>query len=122
MEVVLDFIVKYWKYILFACFGLIEIILLIVSLCKKKVVLKTDLFARMFSALPGWIIEAEKTGEVGTDKLVQVLRKCLDFLHDETGLSVNSLYRLYGLQIMLQIEDILSTPQKKEVNDEKENK
>lgn len=118
MEVVLDFLRQYWKYILVACCFVVEMTLTIISLCKKKIKVADEL-STVLLQLPQFINDAESTGLAGEEKLALVFRKCLEFLELSTGLSVSALAAKYGDYIVAAIENILSTPKKKEVVYEK---
>lgn len=120
MENILDFIVNNWKVLVFACCFLVEIILIIISLFKKRVKVADDISSVLLQ-LPQFINDAESSGLSGSDKLALVFRKCLELLEISSGLSVSTLMAKYGDLILDSIEAILSTPKKKEVHYEKEN-
>jgi len=108
------------NFLLSHLFELVYIVLtlccLIVGICKKSKVVSVDtIFEQLLVRLPTMIRTAEKTGLSGIEKKNIVLLNSISWLSDMTGLSNLQVKEQYGSRIDSSIEEILSTPEKKEV-------
>lgn len=111
MKEVLDFIVQYWQYISVGVVLIINILIFIIK--KRPVMVQESLKQVLLSLLPGFIAGAEEAighGN-GSTKLALVLNACDDWLQNNGFSLTPELKKFIGLSI----ENILSTPQKKEV-------
>ena len=107
-------------FLLAHCFELLYIIIslvsLIVVLVKRVKVESVDtIFEQLLVRLPRMIIGAEKTGLSGSEKKDIVINVALDWLVSLTGQSRVDVSTLYLKRIEDAIEEILSTPIKKEI-------
>lgn len=91
---------------------IINIILLIVMICKKKVKV-VDVMTTVLSVLPTYIREAESNGGTGEEKFIYVANNAIDLLVELTGSGRTNVIKKYGVVIRNNIENILETPQKK---------
>lgn len=103
----------------------IEIILIFISLIVFLIRIfktgKSDYLSALLVLLPGYIKEAEGKYSSGSDKLYYVMTKVYSYLN---SLNIkNSEKEKLAVQCVSYIEDVLSTPQKKEVkkDESKEN-
>lgn len=106
---------------------MIEIILAVISLVvvilkKTKILLNDTPFEKLLSRLPDIISKAEFVSKDGKVKKSYVLSVCSAYLADLTGKSVVEISGMYSDRISLAIEEILKTPQKKEVKMDEEKK
>lgn len=106
------FIVDNWQWIVTA---VLSIIIFILQLCKKRPVVKSldqycDSIIHQF--LPGLIVAAEKSGEVGDHKKKYVIERCMQMLTLLIKLDDNSKGIAESI-FSKSIEAILSTPRKK---------
>ena len=114
----IDFLLKYWRIILEACFLIVSFILFMVR--KKPIKLTDSIKTQVISFLPKVIKYCENWNKQlasdsklsGLEKLTMALSMVNTFLIDECGLSESEL-PLYHDFIVNSIEEILSTPQKK---------
>ena len=110
-QVIYDFLIQNWLTILSI---ILSLVYLIVFLTKKKV--KETEYCSVLLLLPGWIIEAEKCGLSGSEKLTYVFSKAIQELVRLTGKDSKVVMEKYGDSIIQDVEAILSTPQKKDAN------
>ena len=109
---IIEFLLKYWQYIVYC---LAYLILLIISLIRKKVNVKVDdIFSTVLMVLPNYIKEAENKFTAGPEKFSYVFNRCVDLLLLLTGDSKEDIIAKYTHKIHISIENILSTPEKKE--------
>lgn len=117
MQQILDFIKDYGSIIISIVGFLISAIIVIISFIKNKGdinKMKDDKYLVMvLDMLPSVIKQAEIAFTNGTDKYTYVMTYCLDFL-TSLGLSKDEAKAKYSLIIDKKLEEILSTPQKKE--------
>lgn len=106
-----------WKFICDHSHAIIELVLLIcvffVTLLKKKVKVD-DVFKSVLMVLPNLISLAESKYENGSEKYSFVFNKCVEMLMSLTHWSSEKVIEKYTADINSSIENILSTPQKKE--------
>lgn len=114
---IFDFLRQYWKIILEAVLVLISFIILIIRIKNKKVDMKPFLLD-VVEWLPTFINSAEDSGLSGSEKYSAVLEAALKRLSTLTNLPLDEIAR-YASYFDDIIEEILSTPQKKEVSNEK---
>jgi len=91
----------------------VNLVLLIIMIAKKKVKV-VDVLTTVFTALPGFIRDAELHGGTGEEKFVYAMNLAIDLVTSLTGQNRSECIRSYGVQIEHQLESILATPQKKE--------
>lgn len=109
IEVIFNFIVENWKVILFLILLLIDVIIDFIRGSKMQ----TSVLLALVTKLPEFILEAEKTGASGTVKYTKVFGLAVDYLASLTGLSTSKVCAKYSKFIDGEIENILSTPEKK---------
>lgn len=112
MEQIFTWCLNHWQLLLQL---VISIVTFVILLFQKKVKVE-DAMAGLLISLPDYIKDAEKSGATGTQKFVIVFQKCLTYLSFATGDSLDVVSACYATQINEAIENILSTPQKKEVS------
>lgn len=109
----LDFLSKYYELI-------INIVLLIsviiITLCKKKVKINNILF-KLLEQLPGYINKAEQLYDKGELKFSHVFNCAVRYLVSITDLTAQEVIAKYSGVINDAIENILTTPQKKQKGD-----
>lgn len=97
--------------------AIIELVLLIcvlfVTLFRKKVKVH-DTFEIVLLTLPDFINEAESLNLSGSDKFAFVFNKCVGLIQDLTHKKGSEVLDEYSSLINEAIENILTTPQKKE--------
>lgn len=108
-----EFITQNWYYIALIVIAICNMFLLIFK--KGKISLVDSIFERLLVRLPSLIRKAEELGVSGENKKIFVLSAAYSFLADMTGKKQEELVASYGKQIDSAIEDILATPEKKEV-------
>lgn len=91
----------------------LTIVVLLVTLFKKKVKV-FDYFQSVLMVLPEYISLAEKEFKDGSEKYSYVFGKCVSLLVSLTHSSSQKVLDQYTTMIDSAIENILSTPQKKE--------
>lgn len=106
---------------------MIEIILGVISLIivilkKTKILLNDTPFEKLLSRLPDIISKAEILSKDGKVKKSYVLSVSYAYLADLTGKPVEEISGIYCDRISSAIEEILKTPQKKEVKTDEERK
>lgn len=82
---------------------------------KNKIILKDTAFEKVLEKLPFLISQAEVAFKDGLQKKTLVLSVAMSLLAAETDLSFDELSAKYGDRLEEAIENILNTPQKKEV-------
>lgn len=82
---------------------------------KNKKLDTSSIFNDLLQVLPNFIKTSEKISSSSDDKLSFCLNLAVNFLSSKTGLSSSAILEKYGDFIINSIEEILSTPQKKEV-------
>lgn len=110
MKEIFDFIVKYWKYISVLLILIVEIIIFVIK--KKPVKVIDSVKGFISAALPGLIELAESqfpAGGHGQEKFELVFNLLKELLQ-ENGYEMTSTLNEFTCK---QIENILSTPQKK---------
>lgn len=91
---------------------------LLVSLFRKKVMITDNNLVAIVKQLPNFITTAEalyNSPKSGKDKFQFVYNLCIDYLQKLTGSNIDEVTARYSSSITELIEDILATPQKKEV-------
>lgn len=115
MQMVLDFVIQNWYYIVSL---LLLIVSTIVGICKKKASLNLSdtVKAAVSEFIPGLIQVAEMTGKSGDEKLQMVVDLGLNKVTNMFGVSLSVAQQEYwSTYIRKYVEDVLKTPQKKEV-------
>lgn len=106
-----DFLFTYWREILYIVCAIISLVCCCVRKKSNKVV--DGIVDHIFTILPQIINQAEGTDLKGQDKLDYATGLVLNYLKFNTGLDEKTLYAYVDL-IHGCIENILTTPQKKE--------
>ncbi len=91
----------------------LTIIVLFVTIFKKKVIVK-DVFEVILLTLPDLINQAETLKLKGSDKFSYVFNHCVVLIQGITHKKASQIIDEYSALINEAIENILSTPQKKE--------
>lgn len=106
-----------WQFICDHSHAIVELTLLIcvliVTLLKKKVRIN-DSFQSVLMVLPDLISLAESKFNNGSEKYSYVFNRCIEMLMQLTHKSSEKLLDEYTAELNAAIENILSTPQKKE--------
>ena len=118
MEIIWNFLVENWRVFVPI---LVELIVFIVLLCKKKVKITDTTIMSLLVKLPEFINLAEKTYSDGSRKYEMVVKLSLNYLGSICGLDEQATFKKYYDVVDGLIEAYLSTPQKKEKKDEKQN-
>lgn len=111
----IEFMLENWKFLL-------EIFLLVLSFVllflkkKAKIVVDDKVLGYMFREIPIWIKEAEDlySSGNGENKFLYVCNKALQYIADSLSISIKDIPGSMVLEIKDMIEDVLSTPIKKE--------
>lgn len=107
-----DFLIQYWREILYVFCALLSLVLFIVK--KKPVKVIDTIKETIVRLLPYCINEAEKLqGAPGADKKAFALSILWKLLSDFVKLSGDELKEIYSDFAAEQVEVILTTPQKK---------
>ena len=118
MENFVAFLRDNWKFLVEVSIPLVSLIVLC-FVKKTKINIPESVQTLLCTQIPLWIVDAEAefgSGH-GQEKLKEVFTKAVTFLVNELGISSSEVMRCYGDCIVNFIEDILSTPSKKEVNE-----
>jgi len=113
MNQFIQFCTQYWEYIVA---GVLYLVLLIVSIFKKKIKVVDNQLTAILVRLPDIILEAEKqfpASGSGVTKFQFVLQVALKMICAESDLSIEEATKKYSSKLTSAIEDILSTPTKK---------
>ena len=110
-----DFLIENYSWIASLLVGLISLI--VVTFRKTKIVMKDTAFEEVLSAIPSFMIMAEKSGKSGKEKKELVVGLAFEYLAKLTGKEITELVD-YSKKISDAIEMILSTPVKKEALNE----
>lgn len=113
MNTLWSFISQYWEYIIA---GVCYLVLLIISILKKKVKVVDNQLTAILVRLPSIISEAEKefpSSGSGSTKFQFVLQVALKMICAESDLTIDEAAKKYSSKLTSAIEDILSTPTKK---------
>lgn len=120
----MKFLFEYKEFILLALYCLFMVIVAIASLiiliCKKLKSTDNDLLA-VISELPDLIRQAEILVNVGKTKFTYVFTSAIEKLAALKDIPFEDAAKKYGNIIDFSIENILSTPTKKEVSYAKNN-
>ena len=107
---VLNWLKDNWQFVVTIAGSLVSLILII---CKKnKNVIPESIWVDFLSKLPSLINDAEATNLQGDEKLRYVVAQALQVLAANLGDSVFS-DKVLVKMIITEVENILSTPQKK---------
>ena len=108
-----EFIAQNYLIMIEIILGFISLIIVILK--KTKIILNDTPFEKLLSRLPDIISKAEELSNIGKVKKSYVLGVSYAYLADLTGKSVEEISGVYCDRISSAIEEILKTPQKKEV-------
>lgn len=107
----------FWQFVCDHYHAIIELVLLIsvlfVTIFKKKVNINS-VFEEVLGMLPYFIVEAESKFTSGQDKFGYVFNRCIDLIQCLTHQDKSKILDEYTAIINTAIENILTTPQKKE--------
>lgn len=107
-----DFLIQYWREILYVVCALVSVVLFIVK--KKPVKVVDTVRETIVRLLPYCINQAEKLGDVsGADKKTFALSLLFSLLSDFVKVNGDDLKENYSDFAAEQVEVILTTPQKK---------
>lgn len=109
----IEFLSNHWLQVLEIAVSLACLLLYVLR--KNKLVLKDTAFEKLMAKLPSLITAAEQHLADGASKKSFVLGVSYSFLADLLGVEPDEVAVKYGARIDMAIEDILKTPQKKEV-------
>lgn len=99
------------------CLSAIGLIIAIIVAIKRNKGVTTSAFLSLVIKLPAFIADAEKAGfSDGSYKLNYVMKLSIAYLATLLSKSTDEVTEEYGEMINQAIENILSTPQKKEEN------
>lgn len=117
MENFVAFLRDNWKFLVEIFIPLVSLIILC-FVKKTKINIPESVQSLLCTQIPLWIMDAEAEFGAGNGekKLKEVFTKAVAFLVKELGVSSSEVIRCSGDWIVAFIEDILSTPSKKEVN------
>lgn len=112
-----EFFVQNWKLLIICGCAFIELVLMIISICKKSK--SNEPLTMVLAKLPKIVAFVEKSigagrGDIKKESAVQI---ALDLYESYTGLKITEGSRLASI-ISEAIEEILLTPQKKGVNND----
>ena len=79
MEWIIDFCIRNWKFLLEIA---LTVVVILISVFKKKTVISTDGLNKVLMALPGYISEAEKMFDDGKTKFNYVYQLALENLRE----------------------------------------
>lgn len=111
----IEFLASHYREIIVIAICLVEIIFFFL---KKRPQLNLDdrILADLDDVLPGYIKVAELSGEKGSEKMVLVIKLCIERVKKFVA-EIDEVY--WAKIIQDKVEAILSTPQKKEIVYEK---
>ena len=118
MENFIAFLRDNWKFLVEISIPLVSLIVLC-FVKKTKINIPESVQTILCEQIPLWIIDAEAEFGAGNGekKLKAVFTKAIGYLVSQLGLSSEQVIKVYGDFIVDFIEDVLSTPSKKEVNE-----
>ena len=115
MEEVKNFLLQNWQFILTAALLIATFIIALIKGLKKGLSISDILLGYLLDQVPMCINTAEGTGMTGEEKRVQVLNNALTYAAKQLGRKLNEQEAaLIVAHVSTKIEEILSTPQKKE--------
>lgn len=112
LKAIFDFCVRNWRIIALV---LVDLVVLLVTIFKKRTKVKLDGFEDVLMELPTLISKAEDIygPKTGQEKFIYVYTAAMDLLLKKFGADVVKENNL-GVVVQQSIEKILSTPTKKE--------
>lgn len=115
MEAAIEFLRENWKFLVEILVPILSMLILLIFKKRAKINIPDATLSGMFAALPLWIQDAETTigAGKGDQKLKFVLTQAVNYLAKALGVSTGEILRCYGSQLLIDIENILATPQKK---------
>ena len=115
MEQVINFLREYWKLILYILLFLVALIFAIVKGKKQGLSISDIILGFILDQVPAWINSAEDGHATGPEKRARVLDAALQFASKQLGRDLTEQESSYIVShVSVKIEEILSTPQKKE--------
>ena len=115
MEEFLLFLEKYWQVMLYALLFLVALIFAIVRGKKQGLSISDIILGFILDQVPAWINAAEDGHATGPEKRARVLNDALQFAAKQLGRDLTEQESSYIVShVSVKIEEILSTPQKKE--------
>lgn len=110
MKDFMSFITENYRVLIVLAF---QIVTFVILLCKKKVKID-DVAKQVLMLIPDFINLAEGKFETGAEKYSYVFNRCVELLQVLTKKSGLEVCATYTALIDSMIENVLSTPQKKE--------
>lgn len=109
----IDFLINNYQFLIGVLCLVIQLILASISI-KKSTNKISSYYLSLVEKLPFLIIDAEEKGfSTGTSKRDYVVSLALKYLESLTGWTHQKVFDQFNSQIVLLVENILSTPQKK---------
>ncbi|QCS36573.1 hypothetical protein [Capybara microvirus Cap3_SP_468] len=120
MQQLIDYVLNHWTTIFQICAICLNVLLTILCFCFKKKPqsnLIDTIYCQVLAALPGLISIVETSGLTGSNKKLKVLENSLDLFQSllKRNLNFDEISKYTDL-LSSDIENILSTPQKKGVD------
>lgn len=107
----MEWLIQNYMYVIEIILIVLSVIIFLIRIFKTG---KSDYLSALLVLLPDYIKEAEKKYSSGSDKLYYVMTKVYAYLNS-LNLKNHEKEKL-AVQCVSYIENVLSTPQKKEVN------
>ena len=115
MEELKNFLLQNWQFVLTVALLIATFIIALIKGLKKGLSISDILLGYLLDQVPMWINTAEGTGMTGEEKRVQVLNSALTYASKQLGRKLTEQEAaLIVAHVSTKIEEILSTPQKKE--------
>lgn len=123
MEELKSFLLQNWQFILTVILLVATFIAALIKGLKKGLSISDILLGYLLDQVPTWINSAESSGMSGQEKRIQVLNNALVYASKQLGRALSEQESAVIVSHVSQkIEEILSTPQKKEVQLPKKSK
>ena len=115
LEEIKNFILAYWQFLISVILLLATFIVALIKGLKKGLSISDIILGFVLDQVPMWINDAESTNLTGEEKRIQVLNKAIQFTSKQLGRKLSEQESsLIATHVSTKIEEILSTPQKKE--------
>lgn len=115
LEEIKNFILANWQFLISAILLIATFIVALIKGLKKGLSISDIILGFILDQIPLWINEAEKVGGTGEEKRVMVLNNALNLAAKELGRQLTEQEAaLIISHSSTKIEEVLSTPQKKE--------
>lgn len=115
MEEFLTFLRDYWQVMLYIILFLVALIFALIKGKKQGLSISDIILGFILDQVPAWINSAEDGHATGPEKRARVLDAALQFASKQLGRDLTEQESSYIVShVSVKIEEILSTPQKKE--------